>query len=138
VSGAFGLADMAPGDKLPARSHRVEQTTIDRYARVSGDLNPLHIDPAFAAGTAFGKTIAHGMMTLAFVSAAMEAWAGLDWAKAGSIEITFLAPVFPGETVTIAAEVAQPSSDGGISLRLACAADGRSVAAGAAKVALAN
>jgi 3-hydroxybutyryl-CoA dehydratase len=129
---------MAPGDKLPARSHRVEQTTIDRYARVSGDLNPLHIDPAFAAGTAFGKTIAHGMMTLAFVSAAMEAWAGLDWAKAGSIDITFLAPVFPGETVTIAAEVAQPSSDGGISLRLACTAGGRSVAAGAAKVALAN
>jgi 3-hydroxybutyryl-CoA dehydratase len=138
VSGAFRLADTAPGDKLPARSHRVEQVTIDRYARVSGDVNPLHIDPAFAAQSAFGKTIAHGMMTLAFVSAAMEAWAGLAWTKAGTIDITFLAPVFPGETVTITADVAELSSGGEVSLRIACTADGRSVVVGAAKIVLAD
>jgi 3-hydroxybutyryl-CoA dehydratase len=138
VSAALRLADMTPGDKLPARSHRVEQATIDRYARVSGDFNPLHIDPAFAAQTAFGKTIAHGMMTLAFVSAAIEVWAGLAWAKAGTIDITFLAPVFPGETVTITAEVAEPTAAGEVSLRIACTADGRSVLVGAAKIALAD
>ena len=38
------------------------QTDFDRFARLSGDDNPIHCDPAFAARSHFGATVAHGMM----------------------------------------------------------------------------
>ena len=37
------------------------QRQFDEYARLSGDDNPIHVDAAFAAGTRFGRTVAHGM-----------------------------------------------------------------------------
>jgi 3-hydroxybutyryl-CoA dehydratase len=127
------LAGARVGHALPARTHRVDQALVDRYAKVSGDLNPLHIDPAFAATTHYGRTIAHGMMTLAFASAAMEAWAGPSWAATGVIDATFLAPVFPGDDVAVRGEVTGVS-DGTVTVRLECAVAGRTVLAGAATV----
>jgi len=104
------LLQARPGDILPARRHRVDQALIDAYAVVSGDHNPLHTDAAFAATTHFGRTIAHGMMTLAFVSAAMEAWAGPGWAERGVVDVTFLSPVHPGDEVSVTAEVGEPGA----------------------------
>ncbi|MCH8921435.1 MAG: MaoC family dehydratase, partial [Chloroflexi bacterium] len=43
------------------------QDKIDRYALAGGDGNPLHTDPEFAATTQFGRTIAHGMLILAYL-----------------------------------------------------------------------
>lgn len=65
-----------PIDGLPALEHKtfgpsswraVTQDEVDRYAELSGDRNPIHLDPAFAAGTAFGTTIVHGYLTLSLV-----------------------------------------------------------------------
>ncbi len=92
----------AAGRKL-VRVYHVDQALIDAYANVSGDHNPLHTDPAFAATTHFGRTIAHGMMTLAFVSESLEHWCGGVWANGGAIEATFLSPVFPGDEVEVSA-----------------------------------
>ena len=55
-------------ERLRAVEHRVTQEQLARYAEASGDYNPLHLDPAFAAGTPYGRPIAHGMLVLAFVS----------------------------------------------------------------------
>ncbi len=38
------------------------QADVDTYARVSGDVNPLHIDPAAGAASMFGKNIIHGFL----------------------------------------------------------------------------
>ena len=43
-----------PLDAAPGR--------FDRFARLSGDDNPIHVDPAFSARTRFGRTVAHGML----------------------------------------------------------------------------
>ncbi len=96
---------MFVGAKLPDRHHLVDQALIARYAHVSGDMNPLHLDPEFAKTTKFGRTIAHGMMTLAFVSEAMREWAGADWEESGHLRVTFVAPVFAGDEVVVLAEV---------------------------------
>lgn len=42
--------------------HIPAQTDFDRFARISGDDNPIHVDPVFAARTRFGRTVAHGML----------------------------------------------------------------------------
>ena len=36
------------------------QEKVDLYAAMSGDFNPIHVDPVFAKSTVFGHTIAHG------------------------------------------------------------------------------
>jgi 3-hydroxybutyryl-CoA dehydratase len=99
------------GAVIAERRHRVDQDLITRYAHVSGDFNPLHLDPEFAATTPFGRIIAHGMMTLAFVSEAMRDWAGQSWEEAGRLAVTFIAPVFAGDEVTVRIEVRDISGE---------------------------
>ncbi|SME92124.1 MaoC like domain-containing protein [Tistlia consotensis] len=51
---------------LPLRVSRVfTQADFDRFAELSGDDNPIHVDPAFSAETRFGRTVAHGMLLYA-------------------------------------------------------------------------
>lgn len=56
------------GRRLGPSSWRVvTQPEVDTFAQVTGDHNPIHIDPAYAAGTPFGRTIVHGYLTLSLV-----------------------------------------------------------------------
>ena len=124
------LSQLRPGTSLPTRRDHVDQALIDAYATVSGDHNPLHTDPAFAATTHFGRTIAHGMMTLAFVSAAMEAWTGSAWAERGVIDVTFLSPVFPGDEVSVTAKIGEPGAGMDFACRVTCTVAERKVMVG--------
>jgi 3-hydroxybutyryl-CoA dehydratase len=85
---------------LPAISHTVTQAQLAKYADASGDHNPLHLDEAFAAATPYGRTIAHGMLVLAFVSETMAKNFGRAWMCEGKMKAKFRAPVYPGDTVT--------------------------------------
>ncbi|MCW0235333.1 MAG: MaoC/PaaZ C-terminal domain-containing protein [Ferrovibrio sp.] len=40
----------------------LSQADFDRFAAVSGDNNPIHVDPTFSARTRFGRTVSHGML----------------------------------------------------------------------------
>lgn len=40
----------------------LSQDEFNRFATVSGDNNPIHVDPAFSARTRFGRTVSHGML----------------------------------------------------------------------------
>ena len=124
------LVRLQPGEALPERRHRIDQALIDAYAAVSGDRNPLHLDPEFARTTQFGRTIAHGMMTLAFVSAAMAAWAGRNWARRGVVDVTFLSPVFPGDEVLVAGQAERPAQDEVAACRVTCTVGSRTVLVG--------
>ena len=65
--------------ELPVVTRTITQEQLVAYSAASGDDNPLHLDTSFAAGTRFGGIIAHGMLTLAFVSEMMAAHLGLRW-----------------------------------------------------------
>lgn len=91
---------MQEGDNLPTIRKTVTQQQIHKYAEVSGDFNPAHVDHEFAAKSQFGGTIAHGMMVAAAVSEMMAAAFGREWAECGRLKIKFRAPVFPGDTIT--------------------------------------
>ena len=93
------------GERLPAVTRHLTQDQIARYAEASGDHNPLHLDPAFAATTQFGGTIAHGMLVLAFVSEMLTAAFGHAWLDSGRLKVRFRAPARPGDTVTATGRV---------------------------------
>jgi 3-hydroxybutyryl-CoA dehydratase len=138
MSGAMPLlATMKPGDPLPSAHHRIDQRLVDRYAVVSDDLNPLHTDPEFAATTFYGRTIAHGMMTLALISDAMRRWAGPAWIASGTLDVTFLSPAFPGDDLSVEGEVLRRDGDR-LVCKFACSAGERVIAAGEASVILAE
>ena len=86
-------------------SRLVEERDIALFAAVSGDVNPVHLDAGFAAGTVFGERIAHGMLTGAFISAALA----MELPGPGTIylgqSLRFRLPVKIGDTVTVTLEV---------------------------------
>lgn len=42
--------------------HAFSQADFDRFARLSGDNNPIHTNPVFSRNTRFGRTVAHGLL----------------------------------------------------------------------------
>lgn len=49
------------------------QAEFDRFAHVSGDDNPIHVDPEFSAQSGFGQTVSHGMLIFAKLWALVQA-----------------------------------------------------------------
>lgn len=90
---------------LPPVIREITQEKINRYAGASGDHNPLHVDPEFAATTQFGGTIAHGMLMLGYISSMMTAAFGRRWLEGGRLKVRFRAPARPGDTVTTSGTV---------------------------------
>lgn len=107
------MSDLQPGDQLPQRSVTIDQATLIRYAGVSGDLNPLHWDPAFAATfSPTGGVIAHGMLSMGLLSALLTDWLG-DAGRVRSMACQFRAACPVGSTVTLGGEVAAVDDDEG-------------------------
>ena len=93
-----------PGDArgasdLPVVSRAITQERLTAYAAASGDDNPLHLDADFAAGTRFGGIIAHGMLTLAFISEMMTREFAERWLAGGSLRVRFKGAAYLGDTV---------------------------------------
>ena len=89
----------------------VTEADIILYAGITGDLNPAHINEEYAKGTFFKTRIAHGMLAAGFISAAI----GTGLPGPGTIyirqELSFMAPVFFGDTITARAEVVEVNSE---------------------------
>lgn len=77
------------------------------FAEVSGDDNPLHLDPEYAATTPFGKPIVHGAFLLAIVSKVL----GRDYPGHGAVAVSlsakFLRPVPVGSAIMVEVKVAE-------------------------------
>jgi acyl dehydratase len=84
---------------------RVEQPTRPEQAllyRLTGDRNPLHTDPRFAARGGFDRPILHGMCTYGITGRALlHALCDSDPARFGSMSARFTRPVLPGETLVV-------------------------------------
>ena len=80
------------------------QTSPDQafVYRLSGDRNPLHTDPSFAAMGGFDRPILHGLCSYGFTGRALlHSLCGSDPANFKHIEARFAAPVMPGDALTI-------------------------------------
>ena len=90
----------ASKDGLPKLVKTISQAQLNAYAQASGDYNPLHLDPGFAAKTQFGGVIAHGMLTLAFISEMMAEGFGRPWLETGTLNVRFKGAAYLGDQVT--------------------------------------
>ena len=81
------------------------------FASISGDHNPIHIDPQFAAKSRFKQQIVHGMLSAGLISAIL----GMQLPGPGCIylkqELNFRAPVFFEDTLTAMVTVTKLRED---------------------------
>jgi acyl dehydratase len=106
--GGFG-GDHGPSDpwERPNREpdHRVVYPTRPEQAllyRLSGDRNPLHSSPRFAARAGFPRPILHGLCTYGFSGRALlHALCGSDPGRFGSMRGRFTRPVLPGDMLVV-------------------------------------
>lgn len=90
------LPDRAPDASIDFIT-RPEQAAI---YRLSGDVNPLHIDPKIATAAGFGKPILHGLCCYGFAGrAVVKLLCGNDPARLKKLNVRFASPVYPGETL---------------------------------------
>lgn len=97
------------GDAFETAERTISEQDVLAFAALSGDNNPLHVDPQYAATTQFGRQIAHGLLGLSVATGlawqtgvlegTTEAFTALDW--------KFRAPIFIGDSVRLRIEVKQ-------------------------------
>jgi acyl dehydratase len=106
------------------------QDEFDRFARVSGDDNPIHVDPEFSARTAFGRTVSHGMLIYT------KLWGMVRAAQPGAVALRqtmmFPNPAFAGENVKLVVDGDLP---GTVAMRACRVSDNAEVFVGEAEVA---
>ena len=77
---------------------QVTQGMIDSYADVTGDRNPVHVDPDYAAGTRFGTCIAHGLLSASYIQVPLT-----ELVAPGGVSVSYafdlLAPVPAGTEI---------------------------------------
>ena len=104
--GGFGGDSPPPAEDSPPDREPdlvMESPTLPQQAllyRLSGDKNPLHADPAFAAYGGFDRPILHGLCTYGIAcKAVVDRALGGDEASVASWSVRFRGVVFPGETI---------------------------------------
>lgn len=86
---------------------RYTQANVDTFAQISGDNNPIHINPEYASKSIFGRCIVHGF----FAGAVFSKVFGTQWPGEGTIylyqEMKFMSPVFVEQDYNAVFEVVE-------------------------------
>ncbi len=79
------------------------QADFDQFARLSGDDNPIHTDPAFSSRTRFGRTVAHGLLLCSVLRSLVDQL--LPGGRVLEQSVMFPAPTFADEPMRFHAEI---------------------------------
>lgn len=102
----YCIEDLAVG-MTASFAKTVTEADIVLFAGISGDTNPVHLNQEYAAGTMFQGRIAHGMLTVGFISAVLGTKLPGPGAIYMSQNLKFKAPVRAGDTVTARATITE-------------------------------
>ncbi|MGO8673075.1 MAG: SDR family oxidoreductase [Capsulimonadaceae bacterium] len=103
MTGTPQFADFAQiheGDEV-VLTRRIIREDVTRFAELTGDNNPLHLDDAFGARTQFGGAVAHGMLSASLISTVIGTMLPGPGALWMSQTLDFLKPVRAGDTVSV-------------------------------------
>lgn len=86
-------------------SVRLDETMLDAFRSISGDTNPLHLDPVFAGARGYPNPVAFGLLTSAFYSQLVGVHLpGRDCVLHG-IDVEFVKPAFAGDQLHVQGRV---------------------------------
>jgi acyl dehydratase len=110
--------DFVPGTVLKSAERLITLSDIDRYADLTGERHPVHMDEAFARRAGFPGRIAHGLFGLALIEglkAELGCFEESVVASLGWDKVRFHAPLVPGDVVHLRLELVdkRPSSKPG-------------------------
>jgi 3-hydroxybutyryl-CoA dehydratase len=100
---------VTPGQTHTAR-RSLTQADFDLFARLSGDDNPIHVDPEFAARTRFGRTVSHGMLLYTLIRAELARM--VPGATQAEQQLKFPAPTYAGDPLSVELRVLEVADDG--------------------------
>lgn len=103
---------------------RLTQADFDAFADLSGDHNPIHVDPTFAADTPFGATVSHGMLLFTQLRGVIARQ--FPGQALTHQTLMFPAPSYAEEALTLSVSIEGEAANGGLTLRTdVVKADGR-------------
>jgi 3-hydroxybutyryl-CoA dehydratase len=100
------------GDSLPTLTKKITREKIIQYEEILDIGNPVHVDEEYARSTPFGGIIAHGLMSIGYISESLMNVFPWEWVHHGEMDIRFLYPVRPGDTVRTQGEPREMKSKG--------------------------
>ncbi|MFP4479123.1 MAG: MaoC family dehydratase [Candidatus Izemoplasmatales bacterium] len=116
---SIGIKDIKIGQSVSSKV-KITEDMVMAYAKVTGDFNPQHVDEHFAKESIFKERIAHGMLSVGFISKLL----GTELPGMGSIymsqEVKFLAPVKFNDLIETIVEVVDIIDGKKVKLRTYC------------------
>ena len=94
---------LAVGEELPPLTKTIVQRQIDCFSGVRP--HSIHTDPEWARQKGFRAPLVQAMMSTAYVSQMMMQFAGTGFVKGGSMSVSFIKPVYAGDTLTVRGRV---------------------------------
>jgi 3-hydroxybutyryl-CoA dehydratase len=91
----------------------ITEEQVDQFGKLSGDLNPLHMDQNFAKNTPFKRRVVHGMLIASYISQTHTNFTGPGFVYIGQ-ELNFKGPVHIGDTIKITLTVTKKKEEKGI------------------------
>ncbi len=113
MDSALKFEQIRLGDRWTSPTRTITETDIVNFAAMTGDFNRLHVDHEYAARTAFGRPIAHGLLGLSWVAGLGSHSPAVDTlAFLGLEEWRFLRPLYIGDTVHVVTEAVEIRESG--------------------------
>ena len=89
--------------------HTFNQAEFDRFAQLSGDNNPIHVDAEFAARSRFGRTVAHGLLLCSKLRALIEQL--VPGGRLLDQSVIFEAPTYAGDRMRLSVIITEKDGD---------------------------
>lgn len=87
---------------------------LDSFKIITGDVNPLHCDEAFAKSEGYDGRVAYGMLTASFLSTLAGVYLPGRYSLIQSVEIKFAKPVYIGDKLTVTGEITEKNDTCGL------------------------
>ncbi len=89
----------------------VTDKMMEAFREITGDTNPLHTDPKFAAESGNKDRVCYGLLTSSFLSTLAGVYLPGRYSLIRSVEVKFVKPVYPGDELTIKGTVTEVNTD---------------------------